>query len=308
MEHLCDILLFGTMGEIGPEVQTILCRHGLRVSAAPFPQNVFRDEPGYRRGLFNAIVRCRPRIILPIGDTLAMARFKGLIDHGEPLSAILGSHRITEEEEEAVKNARIAVESEGKIRLLGSKVQSYMLAESLSIPQPKRYENIADIRAETQIVFKRDISFGGHGVHLPKSMEALNNLIGHQSPGEAYLIEEFIEGSDYSLDAVRTGTGMESSGYLCHKPKGNGPAIKRTILPEGDAVLAKMRQSAAAILDHIDYRGVCGMDFRANGDVMLLECNPRFTGGVAAQAAAGFDIPYLLYNDTNRQMRQDNIS
>lgn len=303
MEHLCDILLFGTMGEIGRQVQEILCSHGLEVSAAPFPQNVFRDEPGYRRGLFNAIVRYRPRIVFPIGDALAMARFKRLLNNSEPLSAILGSHKITEEAENAVRNVTIAVESEEKIRLLGSKVQSYILAESLSIPQPERYENIGDISFDGQIVFKRDISFGGHGVHLPKTKEALENLIGHQSPGEPYLIEEFIEGEDYSLDIVRTGTGMESSGYLCHKPKGNGPAITRSILPEGDAALAKMRQSAEAILTRLDYRGVCGMDFRADaqGNVLLLECNPRFTGGIADQAAAGFDIPYLLYLEAIRE-------
>ncbi len=48
------------------------------------------------------------------------------------------------------------------------------------------------------------------------------------------------------------------------------------------------------MVETIDYEGVCGMDFRrdSQGNWYFLECNPRFTGGIDTQIAAGFDIPY----------------
>lgn len=284
------------MGEIGPDVHKILTAHGLDCILAGFPQNLFNDEPGYRRSLCLAILRHKPRLVLPIGHPLAMARFKELFENGVDLRAIVNSRRLTPEAQEAVAAAIFVVEREEVIRTLDSKVALSRLARSLKVPTPRVYDDIADINFSNQVVFKRDISFGGHGVHLPKTRSALDNLIAHQSPGEPFLIEDFVYGCDYSLDTVRSASGIAASGYLCHKPAGNGPATQRTVLPEKDAVLEQMKCSACRILEHLDYHGVCGFDFRVSpqGEALLLEANPRFTGGVAAQASSGFDIPYLL--------------
>lgn len=309
-----DILVFGTMGNVGPQVQGLLASHGLRTSAIPFMQNVFRDEPGYRRTLVRAIADYRPGIVFPIGHPLAMSRFKGLLDYGVPLGTVLNCRKVDDLWKEAVSNVRIAVEKEETVRLLDSKVRCHILARELGIMRPAVYDTPEDVPAGMKVIFKRDVSFGGHGVHLPKDIGALERLIAHQSPGEPFLIEEFIEGADYSLDAVRWGGKMVSGGYrclptessfraagrygaACLPAKGFGPAGYREVLHDGDPVLEKMRTCARTILEHLDYQGVCGFDFRADtsGNVRLLECNPRFTGGVAAQAAAGFDIPWTLY-------------
>lgn len=337
-----DILLFGSMGHIGPEVQKLLVSRGFRTEAVPFPQNIFRDEPGYRRALVQAISGCRPGIVFPIGNPLAMSRFKELVGQGVPLGTILNCRKTDIRWEEAVRNARIAVEKEETIRRLDSKVLCYDMARELGLMQPAVYGTPEAIPEGVKVVFKRDVSFGGHGVHLPNDIGALKRLIAHQSPGEPFLIEEFIEGQDYSLDAVRNGQGsIVSGGYACipatapasssgqvyrpltltetvsgshttddgqavsscRTPKvkniynGFGPAVVREVLNEGDSVLEKMRACAATILEHLDYQGVCGFDFRLDhsGHLWLLECNPRFTGGISAQAAAGFDIPWALY-------------
>lgn len=296
MEYLCDVLLFGEMGEIGPQVHRLLSLHGIKAILVPFPQNLFNDEPGYRRALCKAILEYRPRFTVPIGHPLAMSRFKALCDSGVPLRAIVNSRSICPEYEEAVVQTCFMVENEAKIRLLDSKVELCRLALSLGLPVPRVYNRLEDIDWTHQIVFKRDISFGGHGVHLPKTPEALNNLIAHQSPGEPYLIQDFIEGEDYSLDIVRSNYGFYFGGYKCVKPKGNGPAVERIVLSEGNALLERMLQCALPVLEQVGYCGVCGFDFRVTsaGDVFLLEANPRFTGGVAAQAASGFNTPLFL--------------
>lgn len=301
-----DILLFGSMGHIGQEVQQLLTSHGVRAEAVPFPQNIFRDEPGYRRALVRAISGCRPEIVFPVGNPLAMSRFKELVGQGIPLGTILNCRKTDIQWEEAVRNASIAVEKEETIRRLDSKVLCYSMARELGLRQPAVYGTPEDVPKGVKAVFKRDVSFGGHGVHLPNDIGALERLIAHQSPGEPFLIEEFIEGQDYSLDAVRNSQGsIISGGYACIPAKvstdrlheGFGPAVVREVLNEGDSVLEKMRACAATILEHLDYQGVCGFDFRMDhsGHLWLLECNPRFTGGISAQAAAGFDIPWTLY-------------
>lgn len=342
--HETDILVFGTMGNVGPQVQELLASHGLRTAAVPFMQNIFRDEPGYRRTLVRAIADYRPGIVFPIGHPLAMSRFKGLLELGVPLGTVLNCRKVAALWEETVGNVRIVAEKEETVRLLDSKVRCNALAGELGIMRPEVYDTPEDVPAGMKVVFKRDVSFGGHGVHLPKDMGALERLIAHQSPGEPFLIEEFIEGADYSLDAVRWGDKMVSGGYRClptesdcgatrlpakgigsvdgharqsvkgfgpadghvySSAKGFGPAGYREVLHDGDPVLEKMRACAETILEHLDYQGICGFDFRVgtSGNVWLLECNPRFTGGVAAQAAAGFDIPWTLY----RMLKKDTL-
>lgn len=301
-----EVLVFGTMGNIGQEVAKSLASEGVASAIVPFPQNVFNDEPGYRRALVHAIEEFKPEIVFPVGNPLAMARFKDLLEKGVPLRTILNRRETDSRTEEAVRNTKFAVETEKTVRLLDSKVQSYAMAKMLGVLQPPLFVSPKNIPDETKVIFKRDVSFGGHGVHQPKGTEALEKLIAHQSPGEPFLIEEFIEGQDYSLDAVRCCDGIiVSGGYSCiparkygsRLPAVLGPAVVRTVLCEGDCILEKMRICAAAILGHLDYHGVCGFDFRtdASGNVWFLECNPRFTGGIAAQTSAGFNIPIILY-------------
>ncbi len=143
-----------------------------------------------------------------------------------------------------------------------------------------------------QIVFKRDVSFGGHGVHLPRDRRALDNLIAHQSPGEPYLLEEWIDGYDISIDALRWDDFFFGGCYRVLEQKGNGPARRRESCRNEE-----IENAARLILDSIGYRGVCGMDFRVDTDgrAYFLECNPRFTGGTAAQREVGFDLPFLYW-------------
>ena len=55
---------------------------------------------------------------------------------------------------------------------------------------------------------------------------------------------------------------------------------------------------AKKLLDYVDFKGVCGIDFRYDPQTMkvaFIEVNARFTGGLATPIAAGFDIPWVLY-------------
>lgn len=275
MRQTCDILLFGSMGDIGRTVQAGLAGHGLTVTAVDFPQNTFRDFSGYRRELLKTLETVSPDMIMPVGDALALSLLK----------------------EELPPQIAVPVDSPEKISLLSGKVRTYGLARSLGIRQPA-LRTAADLAAGRRVIFKRDVSFGGSGVHKPRTTEALDNLIAHEN-GTPYLIEEYIEGEDLSVDCIRIGDFFQAGCYVSlGREYTQGPSVERRTSDCPEAV-----ETAAALLSHLDFRGVCGLDFRRapDGTLYFLECNPRFTGGLATQLAAGLDLPYLLYRNWTEQ-------
>lgn len=277
-----DVLLFGSMGDIAPVAMHNLESHGLHVAHVPFTQNVLHDEAGYRRELVRSVRLHHPQMVLPVGCQVAPARFKDKLGRLFP-------------------DVVLCVESPEKVTTLDSKVQCYRWAESIGIRQPRVFASPEDIPAGVKPVFKRDISFGGHGVHFPLDREALGHLISHQRVGEPFLIQEYIEGDEYSVDAIRFGGLTRASSYKRISSNTlNGPADKKVVthnpLIEG---------IAAEMLDRLDYNGLCGFDFiiSRTGQAYLLECNPRFTGGLRAQINSGFELPFMLYEAYGRHLQ-----
>lgn len=270
MKSKCDVLLFGTMGDIGRTVYDDLCGHGVAAVLVEFPQNTFRDEPGYRRELRRALQQWEPTMIIPIGSQLAMARFAKDL----PADII------------------VPVESPEKIRLLESKVDTSALATQLGIPQPEIYTDpMALADADFPVIFKRDKSFGGSGVYRPRNRQALLKLMEHE-PGSRFLIEQCVDGYDCSVDAFRWHDSFTAGCYRSLANRGQGPATKRESVE-----MPLLCDIARRIMDYLDYNGICGMDFRItqSAEPLLLECNPRFTGGLSTQIASGLDLPYMLY-------------
>ena len=258
------------MGSISGTVRASLESHGLRIKSADFDQKVFRDEPGYRRELMKLIGRFSPAAVFPIGHPLALSRFKPLL----PESMVA------------------AVESEEKIKTLDRKVPFSCLMSEMGIRQPFIYSSVEEAQGK-DVIFKRDISFGGHGVHRPKNMESLRNLIAHQPQGEPYLIEEYIDGEDYSVDVVRFDGFFRAGVYrTVAAVGGNGPSTIRESID-----FPELEDIARTISDRVDWHGACGFDFKVDtaGIPYILECNPRFTGGIGTQISAGFDIPQLVW-------------
>lgn len=281
MTYDIDILLCGTMGDIADTAQSALATHGLKVMTMPFAQNVFRDEQGYRRELLHTLREVRPRVIMPVGHTLVLSRLAHPDGVNPPPEAL----------SELLKGICIPVDTPDKIMLLDSKVQASALATRLDIPQPRFFHTIEEV-SHWPVIFKRDRSFGGSGVHRPESPVALSHLMASQ-PGKPFLIEEYIEGDDVSVDFIRTSDALHARCYrLLSRRQGQGPSTAREPIERPDII-----ELGSRLLRHIDYRGVCGMDFRltSDGEPRFLECNPRLTGGLATHLAEGFDIPFFWY-------------
>jgi len=261
-----DVLLFGTMGNLADVAASSLRCKGLAVECVPFPQNTCRDKAGYERELFKAINKFRPRMVMPIGNTLTLASLKGKLPEGVIAAVDLPEH----------------------IALLDSKVGMYSVAQSLGIPQPRRFLSPDEIE-HYPVIFKRDKSFGGSGVYKPLGRTALEHLMHHEA-GD-FLIEEYIDGADYSVDCVTDVKEIKFNCYRCTSNRGQGPSISRECV-----CFPALGEYAQRILRHIGYKGVCGMDFRVDkaGNPWFLECNPRFCGGLQTQIDSGFDIPWMV--------------
>ncbi len=278
------IILFGSMGEIAQVAQRSLERKGYGVSHVDFAQNTLRDEAGYRRELRKAVAgycpgavaSCDgegsgmadvyPLIVIPIGCPVAMARYAPQLESDFP-------------------GVKVVVENREKVELLDSKVRFYEYAQSLGLKLPYRYLSVDQVPEYGKVVFKSDSSFAGHGVRIPHSRDALRNHVSHNDR-HPYLIQEYVEGEQYSCDVVRCMDGRcFASSYRVD------PACSRTVEP-----MPELAAISTKIVEALDYHGVCGFDFIIDnkGTPYLLEANPRLTGGLRTQLDAGFDILSML--------------
>lgn len=156
------------------------------------------------------------------------------------------------------------------------------------IPQPRFFTSPDEIETYP-VVFKRPLGQGGDSVYFPKNRRALENLLKTESHP---VVQEYIEGENVCVDTLRCPDGgFYAAAYRVLEPKGKGVSTLRAPAdePELSAICGKM-------LEHIDYYGICGFDFRRSitGETYFLEANPRFSGGLETTLASGLDLPWLL--------------
>ena len=281
----CDVLLADEGGRTGRVVVRDLGRHGLRVRVFD-DSAVASDEYGYVRGLRRCVEECSPRMIIPVfkGEWLSSHRDEILSDLPEVPS--------------------VPVDTAEKLHLLDDKVLCSQLASGLGIVQPVMYSDDGfDSIGSWPVVFKRAAGLSGSGVYFPRDRRALDNLVrscNFSGGVKPHLVMDYIDGYDVCVDAIRwpsadpSGeTFFAASAYRVILPRGKG--ISRLRMPVRHPELVA---SARKILDSIDYRGVCGFDFRIDrrsGKSYFLECNPRLSGGLSTTIAFGPDLPWLLW-------------
>ena len=271
-----DILIPEHGGKIGTVVVESLRRHGLMVEQID-DRNVLNDGPGFLRLLRASLESYSPSMILPIFRSETVARHRSELPEGVILP---------------VADADV-------MRLLDDKVSASELCRSLGIPQPHLYaDNEFDAITDYPVVFKRNHGLSGSGVYFPKDRIALDNLVA-STKGRPHLVMDFIEGDDVCVDAIRWDGYFHAECYKVLLPKGKGISLVRQTVCAPSLV-----SHVRTILDACDYKGVCGVDFRIDvktGEAFFLECNPRFSGGINTQIAAGFDIPFILWQLANCQ-------
>lgn len=281
LRRMIDVLLADRGGKIGDAVMRSLRRHGLNVEAFD-DSAVVNDYPGYIRNLKKTVLQCRPRMIFPIFKASWVSAHRNEFDALLPYS-----------------DASV-------LDLLDDKLSCSQLASSLGLEQPRLYaDDDFDSIERWPVVFKRAAGLSGSSVYFPESRRRLDNLVRHSSRG--YLVMDYINGHDVSVDLIRwpyeDGTVFrQASAYRVIWPRQKGISYVRLGIDSPEIV-----SRAERLLDAVDYRGVCGVDFRVDarsGKAYFLECNPRFSGGIRSSLAAGLDLPYLLWQLANGEKPQ----
>lgn len=289
MNAQCDVILTYCWNRVGYTILKSLHQKGLKVWAADTSKrnicsmskfctgsftypDPFTEEDAFIQVLKDKVAELRPRVLMPTHDE----------------SVVIMRHR-----DEFPADLIIPYEGEEKLLLLANKAKSTELARKAGVPVPEVYKSIDEVKGYP-VVFKTVIGNSAKGVFFPKDREELVKLMDKHKEEET-LLEEWIGGTDYSVDCVRWDGFCKTSVYhaLVTKTDGGGTTTQREIV-----YMPQLEAAALKLMDAVDFHGVCGLDFRydaENNKIAYIETNARFTGGLATPVAAGFDIPWIVY-------------
>ncbi len=285
----CDVILTYCWNRVGYTILKSLHQKGLKVWAADTSKrnicsmskfctgsftypDPFTEEDAFIQVLKDKVAELRPRVLMPTHDE----------------SVVIMRHR-----DEFPADLIIPYEGEEKLLLLANKAKSTELARKAGVPVPEVYKSIDEVKSYP-VVFKTVIGNSAKGVFFPKDREELVKLMDEHRDEET-LLEEWIGGTDYSVDCVRWDGFCKTSVYhaLVTKTDGGGTTTQREIV-----YMPQLEAAALKLMDAVDFHGVCGLDFRYDAEknkIAYIETNARFTGGLATPVAAGFDIPWIVY-------------
>lgn len=289
MNKQCDVILTYCWNRVGYTILKSLHQKGLKVWAADTSKrnicsmskfctgsftypDPFTEEDAFIQVLKDKVAELRPRVLMPTHDE----------------SVVIMRHR-----DELPADLIIPYEGEEKLLLLANKAKSTELARKAGVPVPEVYKSIDEVKSYP-VVFKTVIGNSAKGVFFPKDREELVKFMDKHKDEET-LLEEWIGGTDYSVDCVRWDGFCKTSVYhaLVTKTDGGGTTTQREIV-----YMPQLEAAALKLMDAVDFHGVCGLDFRydaENNKIAYIETNARFTGGLATPVAAGFDIPWIVY-------------
>lgn len=289
MTERCDVLVTYCWNRVGYTILRSLASHGLKVWAADTSEvnicslsrfcagsftypDPFTEEERFIETLKAKVAELRPRVLMPTHDE----------------SVVIMRHRA-----EFPSDLIIPYESADKLLALANKAVSTEMAREAGVAVPEVYGSADEVR-RYPVVLKTVMGNSAKGVFFPKTKDELLRLM-EAHKGEKMLLEEWIGGTDYSVDCVRWEGFCKTSVYhaLVTKTDGGGTTTQREMVD-----MPRLEAEAMKLLEAVDFHGVCGLDFRydpASGRMAYIETNARFTGGLATPVAAGFDIPWVLY-------------
>ena len=289
MKIECDVILTYCWNRVGYSILQSLHRKGLKVWVADTSKrnicsmskfcagsftypDPFAQEDEFIAELKAKVDELRPRVLIPTHDE----------------SVVIMRHR-----DEFPKELIIPYEDSDKLLMLANKCTSTAVARAAGVSVPEVYDSVDDIKSYP-VVVKTVIGNSAKGVYFPENREQLEKLL-EEYDSKEMLMQEWIGGTDYSVDCVRWDGFCKTSVYhaIVTKTDGGGTTTQREIVD-----MPRLEAEAIKLMDAVDFHGVCGMDFRydpKNDKIAYIETNARFTGGLATPIKAGFDIPWILY-------------
>lgn len=286
----CDVIITYSWNRVGYNILRSLSSHGLKVWVADTSKNNICSKSMFCSGSFiypdpfsqeEAFIRCLREKVMELNPVMLLPT------HDE--SQVIMRHR-----DKFPEGLIIPYMDVDTLEQLSDKAWATKRAAECGLPIPKVYKTWKEVES-FPCVFKTVIGNSAKTVFFPKDTIELKKLV-DEFRGTKTLIEEKVGGTDYSVDCVRWGGFFYASIYhaLVTKTDGGGTTTQREIV---SAPILELY--AKKLLDYLDFKGVCGLDFRFDpitGEASFIEINVRFTGGIATPIIAGFDIPWVVYS------------
>jgi carbamoyl-phosphate synthase large subunit len=168
------------------------------------------------------------------------------------------------------------------------KMSSFLLEKGLGNPIETVNLLDADIEAISYpAVVKPYNGRSSQGLHYVSSMEEMKSLL-TICEAEEFVVQPFYKGSIITVDVVRQETTGECA-VICRRE------LLRTGNGAGTSVLVFSNENLEAmckeIAEALNINGCVNFEFieGEDGIYRMLECNPRFSGGVEFSCLAGYD-------------------
>jgi carbamoyl-phosphate synthase large subunit len=175
------------------------------------------------------------------------------------------------------------------LSIFQDKWEAYTFFKNNNLQTPKSFIDI-DINREFPMFIKPR---NGAGSKNALKLSSMNDLNFYLSKIEEPIIQEFIDGTEYTVDCLADFKGNLLSAVVRERMEVIGGEVSktRTLLD------LEIIETTKKVFNTIKFVGPITIQFIRNkeGKLFLIEINPRFGGGVPAAFAAGINYAEILY-------------
>ena len=203
---------------------------------------------------------------------------------------------------------KVIVSSYETVKLVNDKFLFENLLSKNGILSPKTYKigqwQNQKIETKAKWVLKPMQGVGSKGIYIG-NRNAIDRVIADKAlSGENYIIQEFIEGTEYTVDMF-----IKAKKATCIVPR------IRVEVREGLCYKASTESNREfveiinKIISHFDFYGPINIQFikqDISGDLYCIECNPRFGGSSVITLYAGINLFDFILEDMENQSLQYN--
>lgn len=227
------------------------------------------DQEAYRKALMEICRREKAWGLLPLTDV--------------EIDVLTGFR-----EEFCREGITLCISGEECISLCRDKMKFYQFMKKNNLGNPISTKNLLEAEPDQMkypLVCKPRDGRSSQGLQFVKSPQELENLKRLEG-AERYIVQPKIEGRVVTVDVVRDPESGESAA-VCRRE------LLRTLNGAGTSVQVfrdpKLEETCKEAAKRLGVKGCVNMEFleEGEGSCRILECNPRFSGGVEFSCLAG---------------------
>jgi len=181
-----------------------------------------------------------------------------------------------------------AVNSTEIIHLCNDKIQATSMAKNLGLKVPKVYSK-SDLPEKFPVIAKPKNGVSSRGIMKISSTNELDQFSGTYK-FEDYIVQDFIEGLEYTIDCYSTYEGVFFGGIPRKRIETKAGISTKGVTVRNERLIELCKH----FLNTMKFKGACNMQFMKCGDeYYFIEINPRFAGGGILGYRAGLNAPYF---------------